>query len=208
MKGFECNISDAPHSCFIFFFKCFPFSVSLSHTQKVDILCGIGIKKVACGTQFSVALTKDGHIYTFGQGECSRSAFGLQRSCREKRARAGPRCPPGLPAPPSRLSFVPDRLIGLPEGRARNHNRPQQVPALSGVFVEDVAVGAEHTLALTSAGDVYAWGSNSEGQVCTGYGTHEGGHVSGAQLRPPCLSASFSECSSGWATPTTSGSPL
>lgn len=61
---------------------------------------------------------------------------------------------------------VTDRLIGLPEGRARNHNRPQQVPALMAVFIEDVAVGAEHTLALSSTGDVYAWGSNSEGQVC------------------------------------------
>ena len=60
---------------------------------------------------------------------------------------------------------VKDRLIGLPEGRARNHNRPQQVPALAGVFIEDVAVGAEHSLALSSTGDVYAWGSNSEGQV-------------------------------------------
>uniref|UniRef100_A0A8B9LYN1 Regulator of chromosome condensation 1 n=1 Tax=Accipiter nisus TaxID=211598 RepID=A0A8B9LYN1_9AVES len=77
---------------------------------------------IACGTQFSVALTKDGHVYTFGQG--------------------------------------------LPEGRARNHNRPQQVPVLSGIFIEDIAVGAEHTLALSSTGDVYAWGSNSEGQVC------------------------------------------
>lgn len=61
--------------------------------------------------------------------------------------------------------FVEDRLIGLPEGRARNHNRPQQVPALSEVHVQDVAVGAEHTLVLSSAGDVYTWGSNSEGQV-------------------------------------------
>lgn len=34
----------------------------------MDVLCGIGIKKVACGTQFSVALTKDGNVYTFGQG--------------------------------------------------------------------------------------------------------------------------------------------
>ncbi|KAG8576379.1 hypothetical protein GDO81_009838 [Engystomops pustulosus] len=45
-------------------------STAKSSPQKVDILCGIGIKKVACGTQFSVALTKDGHVYTFGQGEC------------------------------------------------------------------------------------------------------------------------------------------
>lgn len=100
-------------------------STAKSSPQKVDVLCGIGIKKVACGTQFSVALTKDGHVYTFGQ----------------------------------------DRLIGLPEGRARNHNRPQQIPVLAGVVIEDVAVGAEHTLALASTGDVYAWGSNSEGQV-------------------------------------------
>lgn len=36
--------------------------------QKVEVLCGVGIKKVACGTQFSVALTKDGKVFTFGQG--------------------------------------------------------------------------------------------------------------------------------------------
>ncbi|KAA0723274.1 putative E3 ubiquitin-protein ligase HERC1 [Triplophysa tibetana] len=107
-------------------------STAKSSPQKVDVLCGIGIKKVACGTQFSVALTKDGNVYTFGQ----------------------------------------DRLIGLPEGRARNHNRPQQVPALMGVFMEDVAVGAEHTLALSSTGDVYAWGSNSEGQLGLGHTNH------------------------------------
>ncbi|XP_062869323.1 probable E3 ubiquitin-protein ligase HERC1 isoform X2 [Trichomycterus rosablanca] len=107
-------------------------STAKSSPQKVDVLCGIGIKKVACGTQFSVALTKDGNIYTFGQ----------------------------------------DRLIGLPEGRARNHNRPQQVPALLGVFIVDVAVGSEHTLALSSTGDVYAWGSNSEGQLGLGHTNH------------------------------------
>ncbi|XP_078055944.1 putative E3 ubiquitin-protein ligase HERC1 [Mustelus asterias] len=107
-------------------------STAKSSPQKVDVLCGIGIKKVACGTQFSVALTKDGHVYTFGQ----------------------------------------DRLIGLPEGRARNHNRPQLVPALNGVFIEDIVVGAEHTLGLSSAGDVYGWGSNSEGQLGLGHTNH------------------------------------
>ncbi|XP_034753665.1 probable E3 ubiquitin-protein ligase HERC1 isoform X10 [Etheostoma cragini] len=107
-------------------------STAKSSPQKVDVLCGVGIKKVACGTQFSVALTKDGKVFTFGQ----------------------------------------DRLIGLPEGRARNHNRPQQVPALSGIHIQDVAVGAEHTLVLSSTGDVYTWGSNSEGQLGLGHTNH------------------------------------
>lgn len=39
---------------------------------------------------------------------------------------------------------------------------------LSGIHIQDVAVGAEHTLVLSSTGDVYAWGSNSEGQVTHG----------------------------------------
>lgn len=43
--------------------------VSLSVLQKVEPLCNKGIKKVCCGTQFSVALACDGHVYTFGQGE-------------------------------------------------------------------------------------------------------------------------------------------
>ncbi|XP_072428176.1 probable E3 ubiquitin-protein ligase HERC1 isoform X3 [Chiloscyllium punctatum] len=93
--------------------------------QKIESLCNKGVKKVACGTQFSVVLTKDGHVYTFGQ----------------------------------------ERLIGLPDSMLRNHNHPQQVPALEAVFVEDIAVGSEHTLALCSTGDMYAWGCNAEGQL-------------------------------------------
>ncbi|XP_028822113.1 probable E3 ubiquitin-protein ligase HERC1 [Denticeps clupeoides] len=107
-------------------------STAKSSPQRVDALCGLGISKVACGTQFSVALTKEGHVYTFGQ----------------------------------------DRLIGLPEGRARNHNRPQQVPALASACIKDIAVGAEHTLVLCTNGDVYAWGSNSEGQLGLGHTNH------------------------------------
>ena len=40
-----------------------------SSPTKVETLCGIGIKKLVCGTQFSVALTKDGRVFTWGQGE-------------------------------------------------------------------------------------------------------------------------------------------
>ncbi|KAM6984699.1 putative E3 ubiquitin-protein ligase HERC1 [Aplochiton taeniatus] len=101
--------------------KCYP--------QKVEQLCNKGIRKIGCGTQFSVVLANDGHVYTFGQ----------------------------------------ERLIGLPDSMLKNHNRPQVVPALEGVFVEDMAVGCEHVLALSSTGDVYAWGCNCEGQLGLGH---------------------------------------
>uniref|UniRef100_UPI003AAEB7BA probable E3 ubiquitin-protein ligase HERC1 n=1 Tax=Centroberyx gerrardi TaxID=166262 RepID=UPI003AAEB7BA len=101
--------------------KCYP--------QKVEQLCNKGIKKVSCGTQFSVVLASDGHVYTFGQ----------------------------------------ERLIGLPDSMLKNKSRPQVVPALEGLFIEDIAVGCEHVLALSSTGDVYAWGCNSEGQLGQGH---------------------------------------
>lgn len=137
-------------------------------SQKVDVLCGISVKKVACGTQFSVALTRDGRVFTFGQGALGSVSPGGQEVGNSRWRSLIEMC-------------VADRLIGLPEGRARNHNRPQQVPALSGIHIQDVAVGAEHTLALSSTGDVYTWGSNSEGQVIAG--TRVRRQVSGQCLR-------------------------
>uniref|UniRef100_A0AAR2M095 HECT-type E3 ubiquitin transferase n=1 Tax=Pygocentrus nattereri TaxID=42514 RepID=A0AAR2M095_PYGNA len=101
--------------------KCYP--------QKVETLCNKGLKKVGCGTHFSVVLAKDGHVYTFGQ----------------------------------------ERLIGLPDSMLKNHNRPQIVPALEGIFIEDIAVGCEHILALSNTGDVYAWGCNCEAQLGLGH---------------------------------------
>ncbi|XP_029920656.1 probable E3 ubiquitin-protein ligase HERC1 isoform X2 [Myripristis murdjan] len=101
--------------------KCYP--------QKVEQLCNKRIKKVCCGTQFSVVLASDGRVYTFGQ----------------------------------------ERLIGLPDSMLKNKCRPQVVPALEGLFIEDIAVGCEHALALSSTGDVYAWGCNSEGQLGLGH---------------------------------------
>uniref|UniRef100_A0A3P8RLA2 HECT and RLD domain containing E3 ubiquitin protein ligase family member 1 n=1 Tax=Amphiprion percula TaxID=161767 RepID=A0A3P8RLA2_AMPPE len=64
----------------------------------------------------------------------------------------------------------------------RNHNRPQQVPALSGIHIQDIAIGAEHTLVLSSTGDVYTWGSNSEGQV-----THQHTGLCGLSLKMSLL---------------------
>jgi len=62
-----------------------------------------------------------------------------------------------------------DRLIGQPESRARGHNRPQQVLAVAGHFIDDISVGSEHTLALTCDSQVWAWGSNSDGQLGVGH---------------------------------------
>lgn len=47
--------------------------------------------------------------------------------------------------------------------------KPQNVPTLASYFIEDIAVGVDHTLALTSSGDMWAWGNNSDGQLGLGH---------------------------------------
>lgn len=64
-----------------------------------------------------------------------------------------------------------ERLTGQPEGRHRTQNKPLQVPALASHFVEEVTVGAEHVLVLTSSGEVWGWGNNAEGQLGLGNNT-------------------------------------
>ncbi|XP_040012790.1 probable E3 ubiquitin-protein ligase HERC1 isoform X5 [Xiphias gladius] len=141
-------------------------STAKYYPHKVEQLCNKGIKKVSCGTQFSVALACDGRVYTFGQ----------------------------------------ERLIGLPDSMLKNKSCPQVVPSLEGMFIEDIAVGCEHVLALSSTGDVYAWGCNSEGQLGLGH--------SNPVKEPTLITAlqgknirqiSAGRChSSAWTTPTTS----
>jgi E3 ubiquitin-protein ligase HERC1 len=40
---------------------------------------------------------------------------------------------------------------------------------LASHFIEDLAVGAEHTLALNNAGCVFGWGNNSDAQLGLGH---------------------------------------
>ena len=43
-------------------------STAKATPTKVEALLGLGVKKVECGTQFTVALTRDGKVFTWGQG--------------------------------------------------------------------------------------------------------------------------------------------
>ena len=61
---------------------------------------------------------------------------------------------------------------------------PAQVELLFDTFLTGVAAGARHTLALTEAGEVYAWGSNSCGQLGTSAQAAEAGPATPLSLLP------------------------
>uniref|UniRef100_A0A9J8D3K3 HECT-type E3 ubiquitin transferase n=1 Tax=Cyprinus carpio carpio TaxID=630221 RepID=A0A9J8D3K3_CYPCA len=135
--------------------------------ERVTALDGYHIGQVL----LHLVLAKDGHVYTFGQGRPSRNHYHHYHN---------PSvfvCKCGIIYNYSILilkAFIwlyvfTERLIGLPDSMLKNHNRPQIIPALEGVFIEDIAVGCEHILALSNTGDVYAWGCNCEAQLGLGH---------------------------------------
>ncbi len=44
--------------------------------MKIESLAGLGVVKVECGSQFSVALTRSGAVYTWGKGDYHRLGHG------------------------------------------------------------------------------------------------------------------------------------
>ncbi|XP_063677273.1 E3 ubiquitin-protein ligase HERC2-like isoform X2 [Bolinopsis microptera] len=99
------------------------------HVPKViDSLNGTQIVQIHCGAQFSVALSREGRVYTWGKGEFYRLGHGTDTHVRI----------------------------------------PQEVEALVGTKIVKIGVGSLHCLALSSSGEIYAWGDNDHGQQGNG----------------------------------------
>ena len=96
---------------------------------------GKTIKKVMAGGMFSMVLTSDGSLYSWGKNNYGQ--------------------------------------IG--DGTTNNYNLPVAVKTertpMAGKTVVDFSISNEHTVALTSDGQIYAWGRNESGQLGNGTNT-------------------------------------
>ena len=61
------------------------------------------------------------------------------------------------------------RFIGINERRTNDQSYPILVNSFGDANIWDIQVGAEFIIALDSKGDVWGWGSNSEGQLGLGH---------------------------------------
>nr|CAD7453260.1 unnamed protein product [Timema tahoe] len=117
----------------------------------VDSLQEVDVVKVFCGAQFSLALTRAGHVYSWGKGDTHRLGHGTEEHVR---------FPKLVEALQGELTLICPRPSPHPH---RRNYYPACVCA--GKHVVSLGVGSVHVLALTEEGEVYGWGRNDYAQL-------------------------------------------
>ncbi|XP_054476471.1 probable E3 ubiquitin-protein ligase HERC3 [Anoplopoma fimbria] len=146
--------------------------------RPLEALCNIPVSQVACGSQHTVALTKDGQVYTWGRD--SRGQLGLGRIEPRGDSPQHLQCLSGLPlvqvAAGGEQSFAlsisggvfcwgrNDRgQLGL--GDTTDRTTPTPVCNLNTKKTIYISCGKDHTAILTKNGAVFTFGSGQYGQL-------------------------------------------
>ncbi|XP_030635910.1 RCC1 and BTB domain-containing protein 1 isoform X1 [Chanos chanos] len=139
------------------------------------------ITAVACGSHHSVALTHDGEVFAWGYNNCGQVGSGSTAnqptprkvsSCLQNKVVVNIAC-----GQTSSMAVVDNGEVygwgyngngQLGLGNNGNQLTPCRLAGLQGLCVLQIACGYAHSLALTDEGLLYAWGSNTYGQLGTG----------------------------------------
>ncbi|XP_026032646.1 probable E3 ubiquitin-protein ligase HERC4 [Astatotilapia calliptera] len=136
------------------------------------------VSQVACGSQHSVALTKDGQLYTWGQDCRGQLGLGTRKSvCRS------PQHVPSLSAIPLiQVAAGGDQSFALSVsggvfswgrndcgqlglGDTKDRHTPAPVQCLNMKKAQRISCGQDHTAILTKHGAVFTFGSGQHGQL-------------------------------------------
>ena len=151
---------------------------------QVTFPSGVTVTAVAGGNQFDLALTSTGDVYTWGRNNYGQLGDGTTTD----------RATPGLVSLPSGATVMTIAngyghayaltstgavyawgqgvYGGLGDGGTSNRSTPVQTQFPAGVTPIAIASGEDHGLAVTSTGEVFAWGKNTFGQVGDGTTTN------------------------------------
>ncbi|GAB0100562.1 Probable E3 ubiquitin-protein ligase HERC2 [Sergentomyia squamirostris] len=130
---------------------------------KIESLAGLGVIKVECGSQFSVALTRSGAVYTWGKGDYHRLGHGSVDHVRRPKKIATLQGKKIISIATGSLHCVACSDQGevftwgdndegqLGDGTVSAIPRPRLVTALQGKHIVKVTCGSAHTLALSTS---------------------------------------------------------
>jgi alpha-tubulin suppressor-like RCC1 family protein len=156
-------------------------------TVPVQVMAPAGqsFATMAAGGAFSVGLTTSGRVYSWGTGSLGQLGDGAEVGSTTP-------MPANVPTPSGSQPVVVTAVAAgsahalaltstgqvyawgsdlygqLGNGTTTGADVPTPVTAPTGVTFSAIAAGGDHSLALTSTGQVYAWGANSSGQIGDG----------------------------------------
>ncbi|XP_013919267.1 PREDICTED: probable E3 ubiquitin-protein ligase HERC6, partial [Thamnophis sirtalis] len=187
-----------------------------STPEKIDSLSMYNVIQVACGHYHSIALTKDGRIFSWGQNSHGQLGLGKKIPSQSKPCNISSLA--GIPlaqvAAGGAHSFVLSHS-GVAYGWGRNNAhqlglnqktskeqifKPYSVGALRNLEVTYISCGDEHTAVLTKSGSVFTFGDDNAGQL--GHNSSKTGpqkideiddrvsHISCGSYHTLCVSAS------------------
>ena len=141
---------------------------------------GVHFTQTSAGMSYSLAMGSDGNLYSWGQNDSGQ----LGRS-----TASTPADRPGLVTPPTGIHFIQFTAgysqslavgsdgnlyswgnntfgqLGRDTGSATHDATPGRVPMPTGITCIQISGGTFYTMALGSDGNVYSWGSNTNGQL-------------------------------------------
>lgn len=119
--------------------------------ETIDAFIGKQVLFIACGFNFSVVITDEDKLYSWGNNEYGQ--LGLERTFSETPC----------------TSEQSEALTREELEKIKSFNVfPCEIITLSNKNIYKVACGKEHTLALSKDGKLYTWGRNNYGQLGIG----------------------------------------
>ncbi|KHN86034.1 RCC1 and BTB domain-containing protein 1 [Toxocara canis] len=154
-------------------------TVGIAPSLVGDALSGHNVVHIACGSHHSVAVTDRGEVFSWGRNSCGQVGIGsnvnqdlprqvtgqlLNRFVRY--VVCGQNSTMALTDGGEVFAWGFNGNGQLGAGNLSNQYSPARVIGLHNVVIEQIACGFAHSLALTDEGQLFAWGSNTCGQLC------------------------------------------
>lgn len=151
-------------------------------------LCGISIRSIACGGMHTLCISSDGQLFSWGCGDDGALGRSSGNDCEpalvempEKTTALSAACGDSHSCcidsegkawlwgsykdSSGYIGITPPSVAKMQDGMKISEKRGEPASVCGLHDVVGLASGTNHTIALTSAGHVYTWGSNQTGQL-------------------------------------------
>lgn len=172
--------------------------LNLDKPKLIEVLRSKKIRDIACGSSHSAAITSSGELYTWGLGEYGRLGHGdnvtqlkpkqvkalvghriVQVACGSRDAQTLALSDEGLV-----FSWGDGDFGKLGRGGSEGCTVPHNIERLNSLGVIQIECGAQFSLALTKAGEVWTWGKGDYFRL---------GHGSDQHVRKPTMIESLKD---------------